>query len=84
LIEPRTGKRRLGNESVNPILTLVLSRKRGESIVIGNEITVTVLEVQGDRIKLGFTASAEVPIHRQEIYRAVRASPPAFAYAECS
>ena len=63
---------------------LVLSRKREESIVIGNEITVTVLEVQGDRIKLGFTAPAEVPIHRQEIYRAVRASPPAFAYAECS
>jgi carbon storage regulator len=63
---------------------LVLSRKRGESIVIGNQITVTVLEVQGDRIKLGFTAPAELPIHRAEIYRAVHADSPAFAYAECS
>ena len=63
---------------------LVLSRKRGEKTVIGNEITVTVLEVHGDRVKLGFTGPAEVPIHREEIYRAVRAGPAALAYAECS
>jgi carbon storage regulator len=63
---------------------LVLSRKLGETTVIGNEITVTVLAVQGDRVKLGFTAPAEVPIHRAEIYQAVRADSPALAYAECS
>ena len=63
---------------------LVLSRRRGERKVIGNEITVTVLEVEGDRIKLGFTGPADVPIHREEIYRAVRVGPPSLAYAECS
>ena len=63
---------------------LVLSRKCGEKAVIGNEITVTVLEVQGDRVKLGFTGPKEVPIHREEIYQAVRIGPPALAYAECS
>jgi carbon storage regulator len=63
---------------------LVLSRKRGETTVIGNDITVTILEVRGDRVKLGFTGPAEVPIHREEIYRAVRVGPPDVAYAECS
>jgi carbon storage regulator len=47
---------------------LVLSRKRGERIVIGNDIAVVVLEVRGDRVKLGFTAPAEVPIHRAEVH----------------
>jgi carbon storage regulator len=63
---------------------LVLSRKRGESTLIGNEITVTILEVRGDRVKLGFIGPAEVPIHREEIYRAIHAGPPAPVYAECS
>ncbi len=47
---------------------LVLSRKRGERTVIGDDITVTVLEVRGERVKLGFTGPADVPIHREEIY----------------
>jgi len=42
---------------------LVLTRKRGEATVIGDDITVTVLEVQGDRVRLGFSAPAGVPIH---------------------
>jgi carbon storage regulator len=46
---------------------LVLSRKKGEQIVIGENITLTVLEVSHDRVKLGFRGPAEVPIHRQEI-----------------
>ena len=46
---------------------LVLSRKRGETIVIGRDIEVTVLEVRGDRVKLGFQGPAEVPIHRAEL-----------------
>ncbi len=50
---------------------LVLSRKRGEKIVIGDDITVTVLEVRGDRVKLGFTAPAEVPIHRTEVQQGI-------------
>jgi carbon storage regulator len=48
---------------------LVLSRKLGESIVIGNGITVTVVEVHGERVRLGFTAPADVPIHREELQR---------------
>ncbi len=64
-------------------IMLVLSRKRGERTVIGSEITVTVLEVHGDRVKLGFTGPADVPIHREEIYRVVHVDPPALAYAEC-
>jgi carbon storage regulator len=47
---------------------LVLCRKPGERVVIGNEIEVTVLEVRGDRVKLGFRGPAEVPIHRHELY----------------
>ncbi len=50
---------------------LVLSRKCGERIVIGNDITVTVLEVRGDRVKLGFSAPVEVPIHRAEVHEKI-------------
>ncbi len=46
---------------------LVLSRKSGEAIVIADNITVTVLGVQGGRVKLGFSAPSEMPIHREEI-----------------
>ena len=48
---------------------LVLSRKRGETIIIGSGVTVTVLAVQGDRVKIGIVAPAEMPVHRQEIYK---------------
>ena len=62
---------------------LVLSRKRGEAVVIGGEIEVTVLAVHGDRVKLGLSGPAEVPIHRQEICRKVaREEPP--CHAGCS
>jgi carbon storage regulator len=47
---------------------LVLSRKSGERIAIGSDIFVTVLEVKGDRVKLGFVGPAEVSIHREEVY----------------
>jgi len=50
---------------------LVLSRKLGESIVIGNGITVTVIEVHGERVRLGFSAPADVPIHREELQRKI-------------
>ena len=50
---------------------LVLSRKCGEAIVIDGDIVVTVLDVHGDRVKLGFRSPAEVPIHRQEVYRKI-------------
>ena len=47
---------------------LVLSRKLKESIVINHDIVVTVLGVQGDRVRLGIEAPGEIPVHRQEVY----------------
>ena len=47
---------------------LVLTRRAGESIVIGNDVTVTVLEVRGDQIRIGIDAPKDVPIHREEVY----------------
>ena len=46
---------------------LVLSRKQGQRIVVGNGITVTVVSVRGSRVKLGFDGPAEIPIHREEV-----------------
>ena len=63
---------------------LVLSRKRGEVITIGNGVTVTVLAVYGDRVKIGIVAPAEVPVHRQEIYDRIEGCPPALDHAECA
>jgi carbon storage regulator len=48
---------------------LVLSRKQGQRIVVGNGITVTVVSVRGSRVKLGFDGPAEIPIHREEVQR---------------
>jgi carbon storage regulator len=50
---------------------LVLSRKKNESIVINNDITVTVVEIRGDKVRLGIVAPKEVPVHRQEVYEAI-------------
>jgi carbon storage regulator len=50
---------------------LVLSRRQGESIVIGNHVTITVLEVRGDQIRLGIEAPRSVSVHREEVYRRV-------------
>jgi carbon storage regulator len=62
---------------------LVLSRKKNESIVINNDITVTVVEIRGDKVRLGIVAPKEVPVHRQEVYDAIHggkdATPPTVA-----
>lgn len=50
---------------------LVLSRKKNESIVINNDIIVTVVEIRGDKVRLGIVAPKEVPVHRQEIFDAI-------------
>lgn len=52
---------------------LVLSRRLGESIVIGNEVVVRVIEVRGDQVKLGIEAPRSVQIHREEIYLELQA-----------
>jgi carbon storage regulator len=52
---------------------LVLSRKRGEGVMIGQDVEVVVLEIRGDRVKLGFQGPADVPIHREEIFAQINA-----------
>ena len=47
---------------------LALSRKKGEALVINNNIEVTVLEIKGDQVKLGISAPKNVPIYRKEVY----------------
>ena len=53
---------------------LALSRKKGEALVINNNIEVTVLEIKGDQVKLGINAPKEVPIYRQEVYVQIQES----------
>jgi len=62
---------------------LLLSRKTGESIIIGSGVTVTVLEVQGGRVKLGIAAPAEVPVHRKEIFGKLADCLPSLPDAQC-
>ena len=51
---------------------LVLSRKKNESIVINNDITIVVVEIRGDKVRLGVEAPKEVPVHRREVYEAIK------------
>ncbi len=51
---------------------LVLSRHWNERIVIGDDIVITVVEIRGDKVRLGIEAPIQVPIHRQEVYDAIK------------
>ena len=53
---------------------LVLSRKKNESIVINNDITIVVVDIRGDKVRLGVEAPKEVPVHRQEVFNAIQRS----------
>ena len=53
---------------------LVLSRKKNESIIINNDITIVVVEIRGDKVRLGVEAPKEIPVHRREVYDAIRRS----------
>lgn len=50
---------------------LVLSRKKNETIVINNDITIVVVEIRGDKVRLGVEAPREVSVHRREVYDAI-------------
>lgn len=50
---------------------LALTRKKGESLVINNNIEITVLEIRGDQIKIGISAPKEVPVYRKEVYKQI-------------
>ena len=51
---------------------LVLSRKKNESIIINDDITIVVVEIRGDKVRLGVEAPKEVPVHCHEVYEAIR------------
>jgi carbon storage regulator len=51
---------------------LVLSRQRDESIIIGDNIVITIVDIRGDKVRLGINAPTEIPVHRQEVYEAIR------------
>jgi len=51
---------------------LVLSRQRDESIIIGDNIVITIVDIRGDKVRLGINAPTEIPVHRQEVYEAIQ------------
>ena len=53
---------------------LVLSRRKNESIVIDGNIVITIVEIRGDKVRLGIEAPREVPVHRSEIYDAIHSA----------
>ena len=51
---------------------LVLSRQRDETIMIGDEVEITVVDIRGDKVRLGISAPARIAVHRKEVYEAIR------------
>ena len=51
---------------------LVLSRHRDESIMIGDNIVITIVDIRGDKVRIGIQAPSNVPVHREEIYEAIK------------
>jgi len=51
---------------------LVLSRHRDESIMIGDDVVVTIVDIRGDKVRLGINAPTSIPVHRQEVYEAIK------------
>jgi carbon storage regulator len=66
---------------------LVLSRKKNESIVINNDVVVTVIEIRGDKVRLGIVAPKDISVHREEVYEAIhgtKPTPPAIKTADAN
>lgn len=51
---------------------LVLSRQKNESIMVGDEVEITILDVRGDKVRLGITAPRSIDVHRKEVYEAIQ------------
>src|SRR5271157_5726260 len=60
------------DEHQRGVAMLVLSRKKNESIIINDNITVTVIEIRGDKVRLGIEAPKDVTVHRREVYEAIQ------------
>jgi carbon storage regulator len=69
-VRPTIGRRVLSITGRCAIL--VLSRLKDEVIVIGNDIRITIVEVRGDKVRVGISAPREIPVHRQEVYEAIQ------------
>ena len=54
---------------------LILTRRAGESIMVGDEVTVTVLGINGNQIRIGIDAPREITVHRKEVYERIQAEP---------
>ena len=54
---------------------LILSRRTGESLMVGDDVVITVLDVKGDQVRLGVSAPPASAVHREEVYRKVNAAP---------
>lgn len=70
IYESENGKHCIRQERI--LEMLVLSRRKDESIMIGDEVEVVIIEVRGNRVRLGITAPKSVPVHRKEVYEAIR------------
>ncbi len=51
---------------------LVLSRRKDESIMIGDDVEITIVDIRGDKVRLGITAPKTIPVHRREVYEAIQ------------
>lgn len=51
---------------------LVLSRQRDQTIMIGDDVEITVVDIRGDKVRLGITAPSKIPVHRKEVYEAIK------------
>ncbi len=61
---------------------LVLSRQRDETIMIGDDVQVTVVDIRGEKVRLGITAPSHIPVHRKEVYEAIQRENAATAEAK--
>jgi len=55
---------------------LVLGRQKDESIMIGDDVEVIIIDVRGDKVRLGITAPKNIPVHRKEVYEAIQRQKP--------
>ena len=71
MIKPKTSTTETSTDL--EILMLILSRRPGESLIIGDNVTINVLGIQGNQVRLGIEAPREVTVHREEIYARIQA-----------
>jgi carbon storage regulator len=72
LAPPLIAAARCGKKAGRSLNMLVLSRQRDETIMIGDNIEVTVVDIRGDKVRLGINAPKEISVHRKEVYDAIR------------